>query len=65
MAQVNVRNRKKADGSNNWEYRFEAAKVDGKRKHISKSGFRTKKEALEAGTKALAEYNNAGQHFTP
>lgn len=65
MAQVNVRNRKKADGSNNWEYRFEAAKVDGKRKHISKSGFKTKKEALEAGTKALAEYNNAGQHFTP
>ena len=65
MAQVNVRNRKKADGSNNWEFRFEAARVDGKRRHISKSGFKTKKEALEAGTKALAEYNNAGQHFTP
>lgn len=65
MAQVNVRNRKRADGNNNWEYRFEAAKVDGKRKHISKSGFRTKKEALEAGAKALAEYNNAGTHFEP
>lgn len=65
MAQVNVRNRKKADGSNNWEYRFEAARIDGKRKHISKSGFKTKKEALEAGAKALAEYNNAGMHFTP
>lgn len=65
MAQVNVRNRKKADGSNNWEYRFEAAKIDGKRKHISKGGFKTKKEALEAGAKALAEYNNAGMHFSP
>lgn len=65
MAQVNVRNRKKADGSNNWEYRFEAASIDGKRKQISKSGFKTKKEALDAGTKALAEYNNAGQHFSP
>lgn len=46
-----------------WQYRFEAAKIDGKRQRISKSGFRTKKEALEAGTKALAEYNQCGQHF--
>ena len=37
MAQVNVRNRKKADGTNNWEYRFEAAKVDGKRKEHRKT----------------------------
>lgn len=65
MSQVNVRNRKKADGSNNWEYRFEAASVDGKRKQISKSGFKTKKEALEEGTKALAEYNRTGKHFEP
>lgn len=48
-----------------WQYRFEAASVGGKRKQISKSGFRTKKEAMEAGTKALAEYNNAGTHFVP
>lgn len=65
MAKINVRNRKKADGSNNWEYRFEGAKVDGKRKHISKSGFKTKKEALEEGTKALAKFNRAGSHFEP
>lgn len=65
MAQVNVRNRKKADGSNNWEYRFEAASIDGKRKQISKSGFKTKKECLEAGTKALAEYNKSGNTFEP
>lgn len=67
MAKINVRDRNKGkpDKKPNWEYRFEAAKVDGKRKHISKSGFRTKKEALEAGTKALAEYNTAGLHFEP
>ena len=67
MAKINVRDRNKnvPDKKPNWEYRFEAAKVDGKRKHISKAGFRTKKEALEAGTKALAEYNQAGLHFEP
>ena len=49
----------------NWEYSFEAAKIDGKRKSISKGGFRTKAEALKAGTKAQAEYNNAGSVFSP
>lgn len=48
-----------------WQYRFEVGKVDGKRKQISKSGFKTKKECEIAGTKALAEYNNSGQAFTP
>ena len=72
MAKLNVRNRNKdqldKDGKlkpANWEYRFEGAKVDGKRKHISKAGFKTKKEAEIAGTKALAEYNNAGLTFEP
>lgn len=67
MSKINVRDRNKGQPGKkpNWEYRFEAAKIDGKRKHISKSGFRTKKEAIEAGTAALAEYNNAGQHFVP
>ena len=48
MAQVNVRNRKKADGSNNWEYRFEAAKIDGKRKPITKAGFKTKEDCINS-----------------
>lgn len=48
-----------------WEYRFESAKVDGKRKYISKSGFRTQKEALAAGTQALAEYQNGGLKHHP
>ena len=60
MASVNVRKR-----GEKWQYQFEAAVIDGKRKQITKSGFRTKKEALEAGTKALAEYNNCGLTFTP
>lgn len=60
MASVSVSKR-----GTKWQYRFEGASIGGKRKQISKSGFRTKKEAEEAGNKALAEYNNAGVHFTP
>lgn len=72
MAKLNIRNRNKnkvdKEGkpkAANWEYRFEAAKIDGKRKSISKAGFKTKKEAEIAGTKAMAEYNNAGLKFEP
>ena len=67
MAKINVRdrNKNKPDKKPNWEYRFEAARVDGKRKHISKAGFKTKKEALEAGALAMSEYNTAGLHFEP
>lgn len=57
-----VRTRKRG---NYWEWSFEAAKVNGKRKSISESGFRTKAEAEAAGTKAKAEYDNAGRTFTP
>lgn len=48
-----------------WRYRFEAAPVGGKRRRVEKSGFRTKKEALVAGTKAYSEYLNAGRTFVP
>lgn len=60
MSQINVRKR-----NNKWQYQFEAAKIKGKRKQITKSGFNTKKEALEAGVKALASYNNSGIAFKP
>lgn len=60
MASVNVRKR-----GQKWQYQFEAAVINGKRKQITKSGFKTKKEALEAGAKALSEYNNCGLSFTP
>lgn len=58
MSTLNVTKR-----GDKWQYRFEAASVDGKRKRVSKSGFKTKKEAVEAGTRALAEYNESGQAF--
>lgn len=48
-----------------WEYRFEGATIKGKRKQYSKSGFRTKKEAMEAGAKALGEYNTTGTVILP
>ena len=48
-----------------WQYKFESAKVDGKRQRISKSGFKTKAEATAAGAQAQAEYNEAGLSFTP
>lgn len=60
MAELTFRKRGKK-----WEYRFEAARIEGKRKHITKGGFDTKKEASEAGTKALAEYNRSGFSFVP
>ena len=50
---------------NYWQYRFEGAKIGGKRKRFTKGGFATKKEAMQAGTKALAEYNNSGLTFVP
>lgn len=72
MAKLNIRNRNKDKYDKegklkpaNWEFRFEAASVDGKRNQISKAGFRTKKDAEVAGAKALAEYNNVGLHFEP
>ncbi|MGN0907937.1 MAG: Arm DNA-binding domain-containing protein, partial [Bullifex sp.] len=58
MANINVTKR-----GSTWQYRFETARVDGKRKQFSKSGFRTKKEAQEAGAKALSEYNSGGTAF--
>lgn len=60
MANVITRKR-----NGKWEYRFEGAKIDGKRKQFSKSGFTIKKEALEAGNKALAKYNQTGTVIQP
>lgn len=50
MASVNTRKR-----GQKWQYQFEAATIDGKRKQITKSGFKTKKEALEAGTNSESD----------
>ncbi|MCL2676123.1 MAG: site-specific integrase [Firmicutes bacterium] len=48
-----------------WSYRFDLAKIDGKRKHEEKGGFKTKKEATGAGTEALQRYNSTGLTFSP
>ena len=45
---------------NVYQYQFEIAKVNGKRKYISKSGFKTKALAREEGLKAYNEYENKG-----
>ena len=46
-----------------YQYQFAIAPVNGKRKYINKSGFRTKSEAIEAGNKAYNEYKTAGVPF--
>lgn len=60
MGELRTRKRGKT-----WEWSFEGARIDGQRKPISKGGYRTKGEAIEAGTQAKAEYDNAGMHFVP
>lgn len=60
MGELRTRKRGKT-----WEYSFEGAKIGGKRKPISKGGFRTKADAVSAGTQAKAEYDNTGRTFKP
>ena len=43
-----------------WQYRFDTGKIDGVRKQVSKSGFKSKKDAMQAGIKAANEYFNTG-----
>lgn len=45
-----------------YQYQFEIAAVDGKRKYINKSGFKTKAE--KAGIIAYNEYTQTGHSFT-
>ncbi|MEE0866402.1 MAG: tyrosine-type recombinase/integrase [Clostridia bacterium] len=58
MGSVNVRKR-----GSTYQYYFEAAHINGKRKQISKSGFKTKSEALEEGNIAYTEYITTGLDF--
>lgn len=60
MGKVNVIKR-----GNVYQYKFEIAPVDGKRKFKNKSGFLTKNEAMKEGIKAYTEYMNTGHAFTP
>lgn len=60
MNTVNVRARKLSNGKTTYEYSFEIAPVDGKRKRITKSGYKTKKEARQAGELAQQVYESTG-----
>lgn len=48
-----------------YQYKFEIASIDGKRKFKNKSGFATKSEAKQAGIIAYNEYLNTGHSFKP
>ena len=50
---INIRKR-----GNTYQYCFEAGKVNGKRKQITKSGYKRKNEAYIAGLKAYDEFFN-------
>ena len=56
MANVTVQKRGKY-----YQYKFEIASVDGKRKFLNKSGFKTKSEAEREGILAYNEYLNTGR----
>lgn len=58
MSNVTIQKR-----GNFYQYKFEVAKVEGKRKFINKSGFETKDEAIKAGNIAYTEYLNTGLNF--
>ena len=58
MSSVTTRKRGKG-----YEFRFDIAKVNGKRKQYTKSGFKTRNEAYREGCKAFSEYNNTGRIF--
>ena len=51
--------RKRGSG---YQYYFEIAPVDGKRKFLSKSGFKTKSEAEKEGVIAYNDYLNIGNY---
>lgn len=59
MKEVHIRERQIKSGKM-YEYRFEIAGIDGKRKFITKGGFKSKTEAKEAGKKAQQEYEQHG-----
>lgn len=61
MGELFIKPRTLKSGKIVYEYAFEIASVDGKRKRKTKSGFATKKEAREAGKIAQQTYEQIGQ----
>jgi len=60
MSEVLIRSRVLSNGKIVYEYSFEIASDDGKRKRITKSGFKTKKAAKEEGRLAQQTYETSG-----
>ena len=56
---------RKTNAGTVWQYRFEIASVNGKRKFKTKSGFATRKEAFDAGVQAYLLYERVGDNFEP
>lgn len=65
MGEVIIKPRTLKSGKIVYEYAFEIASVDGKRKRKTKSGFKTKKEAREAGKLAQQAYEQVGHAVEP
>ena len=65
MSEIIIKSRTLKSGKVVYEYAFEIASVDGKRKRKTKCGFKTKKEAREAGKIAQQAYENIGQAVEP
>lgn len=59
MRTLSVRSR----GANVYEWRFQGATIGGKRKWISKSGYKTRTAAYTAGMEALRLYEKTGDVF--
>lgn len=55
MGELRIRKR-----GEKWQYSFEGASIGGKRTSISKSGFRTKTQAIAEGKKAMQMYEQGG-----
>ena len=65
MGDIIIKPRTLKNGKVVYEYAFEIASVDGKRKRKTKSGFKTKREAREAGKIAQQTYESVGQAVEP
>lgn len=46
-----------------WSYRIDLGKVDGKRKQVEKSGYKTEREAVKAMNDVIYHYNRTGEYL--
>lgn len=45
-----------------WSYRIDLGKVDGKRKQVEKSGYKSEREAIKAMNDVIYHYNHTGEY---